>query len=393
MTREYGMNVHKYYLFKFCTGLMLFGSVTVPFFTEWGKLSFTQIMLLQSWFMFCIVMLEIPTGAVADYLGRKYTIAVGALLCVAAVVVYTSIPNFYVFMIGETLWAASTAILSGADQAFIYDSLKALNREEESKIVFGRAESFMLAGLMTASPIGSILASVYGTRLMVLATAIPFMLAAVLALTFKEPEITEKKGRENYLKVLKEGIGVIFKSKVLKILALDMISLASIGYFMIWMFQPMLEQVGIGIEYYGFVHMAFIAAEIVIINNFARLERLVGSKKRFLFLSAVITGVTYALGGLAAIIPVTLTAIVIGGGFGMTRKVLMLNYMNKFIPSEQRATAISVVSTLNNLVLVVVNPFFGRMMEWSLNYTLIILGIVAVIFALVSRVEEEHLLD
>lgn len=393
MTSRYGLNVYKYYVFKFCFGFMLFGGVLIPFFTDWGRLSFTQVMILQAWYMLCVVLLEIPTGAVADYIGRKDTIALGALFCVAAVLIYTSTPNFYVFLIGEFFWAASTAILSGADQAFIYDSLKTLNRENESKKVLGRSESTFLSGMMIASPIGSLLASVYGTRLMVMATAIPFALAFISVLTFKEPERLGNTEKKSYTGILKGGFKVFYNNKALKILTLDMIVISVIGFMMIWMFQPMLKQAGVGIEYYGFVHLALIAAEVAIISNFERLERLTGSKKGYIFASAFITGIAFIVGGLTSFIPIVILAIVVGGGFGMSRKILVLNYMNKFIPSSERATTISIISTMNNITFVVFYPVIGIMAEWSISYTLVILGACAAAFSIISKVEEEHLLD
>ena len=42
-----------------------------PSFTEWGGITFTQIMFLQGWFMAMIFIFEIPTGSIADYFGRK----------------------------------------------------------------------------------------------------------------------------------------------------------------------------------------------------------------------------------------------------------------------------------------------------------------------------------
>ena len=75
------------------------GGVLVPFFLEWGKISFTQIMILQSFFVFSKFILEIPTGAIADYFGRKTSIIFSALVMSIAVFVYSSYPNFYIFLL------------------------------------------------------------------------------------------------------------------------------------------------------------------------------------------------------------------------------------------------------------------------------------------------------
>jgi len=48
---------------------------------------------------------------------------------------------------------------------------------------------------------------------------------------------------------------------------------------------------------------------------------------------------------------------------------------------------------IRRFALVVANPLVGLIADWALNYTLIVLGVLAVIFSLVSRVKEEHLID
>ncbi len=118
--------------------------VLIPFFTDWGGISFTQIMILQSWFLFWIFVLEIPIGTIADFFGRKHSLFIVCIVNTVGVLVYVNAPNFYVFMLAEFLWAASVALVSGADEAFVYDTLKKIKRTDESKKIFGRIENFKL---------------------------------------------------------------------------------------------------------------------------------------------------------------------------------------------------------------------------------------------------------
>ena len=66
---RYRANIWKMYLFEFLTSLHFISAVLIPFFADWGGISFTQIMILQSWFVFVTFVAEVPTGVVADYLG------------------------------------------------------------------------------------------------------------------------------------------------------------------------------------------------------------------------------------------------------------------------------------------------------------------------------------
>lgn len=353
----------------------------------------TQIMILQSWFMLWMFLLEVPTGAVADYLGRRQSLTLACGVNAVAAAVYASVPSFYVFLLGEVLWATSSALLSGASEAFVYDTLKKIGESEKSKEVFGRIASLGLAGIMISAPIGSIIAAKFGLRAPMLSLVVPFTIALIVALTFKEPKTSQKIESKQYISILTEGVKYFYKDEILKILALDMIFISSIAYFMIWFYQPMLKQGGLDVAYFGLVHAALAASEILIMNNYVRLEKIFGSKKRLISLSSAITGVMFIIGGLTTFIPIVLSVIILGGGFGLSRRPLFVSYMNKYIPSPRRATVLSAISMLRTFALIVVNPVVGLLADWSLNYTLIILGVTAVIFSLISRVKEEHLID
>src|SRR5512137_1383686 len=104
----------------------LMSAVLIPFFREWGHLSFVAIFALQAWFMLASFALEVPTGAVADRFGRKASVALAGLVLGTASALYASFPRLWVFALGELLFATGMALLSGADEALAYDSLKAL---------------------------------------------------------------------------------------------------------------------------------------------------------------------------------------------------------------------------------------------------------------------------
>ncbi|KKM14710.1 hypothetical protein LCGC14_1577950, partial [marine sediment metagenome] len=100
--RNYKSNIFKIYIFSFILGIHTVRGVYIPYMTVWGGLSFFQIMLLQSFFTAMIVILEIPSGAIADFLGRKTALVLSALSIALAAYTYSIIPNFYIFMLAET---------------------------------------------------------------------------------------------------------------------------------------------------------------------------------------------------------------------------------------------------------------------------------------------------
>ena len=84
-------------------------------------------------------MLEIPTGVIADRFGRKTSMILGSLVLSIAALIYGSIPHFYNFLFSEFLFAVGITLISGADKAILYDSLKENNQEHLSIKIFNRA--------------------------------------------------------------------------------------------------------------------------------------------------------------------------------------------------------------------------------------------------------------
>ena len=150
-------NLWKSNLFQLFAGFHLISGVLLPFFLLWGKITFIEVMLLQSYFTIMIVIFEIPCGAISDYISRKFSLFLGGLATAFAALIYSSFPNIFIFIIGETVFALGFSLLSGTGDAFIFDTLRKLGREEEMSKIMAKNRSFFLAGLGISAPIGSLI--------------------------------------------------------------------------------------------------------------------------------------------------------------------------------------------------------------------------------------------
>lgn len=396
MRDRFESNIGKLYLFKFLTGLHFIAGVLVPFFTQWGRLSFTQIMIVQAWFMVWIVLFEIPTGGIADRFGKKLSLALGAFLTSMGALIYVSVPHIAVFLAAELVWALSLSLISGADDALVYETLKHIEKTKQAKRIFARMESIHLSGILVGAPIGSVLAAELGITAPMFFLAVPLFLAALVALTLKEPpheaEVSTKTPT-TFRQTLTLGLRMFSKSPILKLLTFDMVVIATISYFVIWLYQPLLERSGVGIQYFGMVHAGLVLSQIVVMSNFARLERFVGSKRVYLYVSAVLLGGSFIVLSVSTVVPVVIAAIVLGGGFGISRRVAFMSVINAHIPSAQRATTLSVVSMMRRLGVAIVSPFVGFMVDRSLVGVAFFLGAIAIAAATSSKIEEDHLLE
>lgn len=368
--------IFRYYLYEFFISLHLFSAVLVPFFTDWGGISQGKIQILQSWFMFWIFVLEIPTGAVADYIGRKQSLFIGAIFGVIGMLVYGSVANFYIFLLAEFLFATFTAFTSGANEALLYDALKEEGREEQSKNIFGKAHTFHLMAMLIGAPMGSLVASKLGLNFPIILSAIPTLIAGIVALTIKEPKYRSKISESRrYLDIVKSGFKTLIKNKDLRMLTLNSLFVSSAAYFVIWFYQPLLIKIGIPILYFGFIHSFLIIVEILISSNFQRIENFLKGERNYMFFTIIITFIGFMLVGFKTTYITVIIFIIFSGGFGLTYAQYVSAIMQKHILSKERATVISSISMFRRFVLICLNPLIGLLFDTKLFLALFVVGL------------------
>lgn len=389
--RTYKSTLWRNYAYAFWKDFAFFSAVLVPFFTQWGGISLVQVQLLQSWFSLWVFILEIPTGAVADKIGRKHSIALGSLIVSLAVLVYGSIPRYEIFLLAELLFALGYALISGADEALIYDTLKAEGRENESTKILGRVNSFHLLGILLAAPIGGIIAARYGINAPMLASSVPFFIAALIGWSIPEPKIhTGESASPRYWEIIRKGFSSLRTNTHLRALAVDSVLVASSAYFVIWFYQPLLTRIGIPLYYFGFVHALMLGSEIVISSHFAIAEKIFGSGKLYLQWSALLTTSSFLLVAIFPHIITILLFIIIAGGVGITRATYITALAQKHIQSSERATVLSSIAMLRRLALVILNPFVGLAADYSLRLALFLVGLLPLGTLVLSSVEKKE---
>jgi MFS family permease len=359
--------INRNYAYAFFKNFALFSAVLVPFFTEWGKISLFEVQILQSWFSLWVFVLEIPTGAIADKIGRKHSLTLGAILVAIATVIYGSIPSFYVFLLAEFIFAVGYALNSGADQALLYDTLKSLKREGESKKILGRADALMFAGMIVAALIGSLLASHLGLNAPQILTAIPMLIAGAIAWSIPEPKTHSESESRRYLDIIKDGFLTIKNNRIIRTLAYDSVVVSAAAYFVVWFYQPLMTELGIPIIYFGLAHAGLLLSEMIVSANFTRLEKVLGSGKAYLKNSALLVSAAFIFAVIVQHWISLIILIVIGGGIGYTRATYIASIAHKHISSSHRTTTLSSIGMLRRLVLIPLNPFVGWIAGISLT--------------------------
>lgn len=392
---SYSQNIWKLNGIRLLFWMHFFGPVLVPFFTQWGGVTLSQVFYLNAWFFFCNFLCEVPTGALADKLGRKTSLAIGSLLGFGAAFLYTARPLMAFFLAAEVVFALAFTFHSGADEALAYDSLKATGQEKNSKKILSRMEAFKLVGILLASLTGGFIADRWGLPMPLRATGVAMFLSFFLVLLIQEPKTTGPKTKQkDYGKILKEGVRFFAGHKVLWILTLEAAAVNALAWAMIWLNQPFLLQDGLPLKYFGFVQALSVAGEILILSHQSFLERLFGSKKRVLTGGGILTGAAFIVLGWTHSLWVAIPAIVLAFTFGLTRLPLFSSYMNKYIPSDKRATVLSASSMVRTLGIFLSMLTIGQgLNHWPIQPASIVIGVCLVALSVFSRIEEGHLKD
>jgi MFS family permease len=126
------------------------------------EITLEQFGLLNAAWAAAIVLLEVPSGALADLIGRKrLLVAAGGLMVVEMLALcLVPVPSAWVFpalLLNRIVSGVAEAFASGADEALAYDSLVAAGRAEEWPRVLERLMQVGAFVTMTAMVTGSLL--------------------------------------------------------------------------------------------------------------------------------------------------------------------------------------------------------------------------------------------
>lgn len=389
-------NIRKLYLYHFLWGINTCGAVIVPFFLVWGGISFMEVMLLQSYFTFIIFVLEIPSGAIADFFGKKRGLSLAAVVLVGAVLFYSLVPNLILFIIGETLWAFGIALISGTDQAFLYNTLKSLGKEEELPRYVARNRTVVLIASVISGPLGSTFAQFISLQFCMFFLVFTYSSAFLISLTFHEPPFYQDNGKHpnekrRYLSILKEGFKQLKQNKVLRILCFQRVIIEVLIFSMFWIYQPYLIELNVPILYFGFIGAMFSITNIAFTNIWPVFLRKTKQKAKLLMTIDLITGIAFIILGFLTNLVLGIIFLLIVVAFGYPRNLLFVNGINKNVDSENRATVLSTINMFSSIIRAIYFLFLGVVISWNVFVIFVVVGASIIILTLFSRVKSEYL--
>ena len=148
-------NVRLFVAFRVFFNCRFYYPVFTILFLDYG-LTLEQFALLNAAWAATIVLLEVPSGALADTVGRRNLLVFTGILMVIEMVLLCFAPRgnaqllFPIFLVNRILSGAAEASASGADEAIAYDSLQAEGDIRDwprvlEKQMWARSSAFIIA--------------------------------------------------------------------------------------------------------------------------------------------------------------------------------------------------------------------------------------------------------
>lgn len=120
-------------------------------------ISFLEIGVLYATKEIAINIFEIPSGIIADALGRRITLASSFLIYIIAFIIFYIYSSFLLFVFAMLFYALGDAIRSGINKAMIVDYLKRTNQISSKVEYYGHTRSWSQFGSAISSLAGGIL--------------------------------------------------------------------------------------------------------------------------------------------------------------------------------------------------------------------------------------------
>ena len=373
-------NIRKIYFYRIMFGMMFSVPIIVLFWQRHG-MSLTQVMVLQSLFATATVIFELPSGYLADIIGRRKSLVFSAAACLIAIAVYSQGAHFYHFLIAEICFAVGFALLSGADAAMVYDTLQSLGREHEFQEVYGKLIFVNLIAIGASSVLGGVIGAVhfrwtfYGT--------IPFFfIAVIIAITMEEPPRKQLSAESGYFYELLAILKYCFlENKRLCLLMVYSGIMLGLNNAALWFYQPYFKLNHMPIAWFG---VAFASYQIfaAVCSRYAHaMERAMGQKNSLIIL-VICIGTGYFL--MANV--VFLWSFVFAFFHQFTRgfsRIVLTDYVNKLTTSDRRATVLSVQHLLMLLFYAMLIPVAGQIADHtSILVALQVLGVASTVIGL-----------
>ena len=334
-------------------------------------LSNLEAFTANAFFTVGMVVFEVPTGIVADTIGRRATYLLGTVTLAASTLLYVLLWQIeaphWEWALASMLLGLGFTFFSGAVEAWLVDALAATGFTGEIESVFGRGQIVTGAGMLVGSVAGGFVAAQVslGAPFVMRGAVLAVMFVVAFRLMHDVGFTPEQGGRPlaEMRKIASASIEYGWRVPAVKWLMVEALFTGGVGIYAFYALQPyLLELYGDPQAYQVAGLVAAVVAGAQILGGMAapRIRRVFARRTSALMVTATASAGALAVMGAVQSFAVVIAAVVVWGLLFAATMPIRQTYLNGLIPSRQRATILSFDSMMSSTGGVWTQPALGK---------------------------------
>jgi len=384
-------NLSKIALVYFFSSLYFYLPVITIYYQQKG-LSFLQIGSLWGIVTITIFLLEIPTGILADKLGRKTSIIIAMLFQLIGEILFLLAGNYFHFVIISIISGIGFAFQSGCIQALVYDFLKDEEREIEMKKIWGNITALGQMGFILGAFVSSFIvtsAKKPQISLAIFMTIISVMIALVVSFLLKEPRNKHNYKNQSPLNLLKDSIRLISTNVPLRRIILFGIFTTPFLAFLNSFQPPYFDLSHIPLYWLGITRSVAGILALFCLRYAYKLENIF--KVNGILIATLIPAIIYFLMSVV-FHPIFATMLfVLNYSTMRLQEPLLADYYNMHIESEVRATTLSAINMFSSIYITIMGLIIGRIADISIPITFLFMGAIIFGGSILFRIKDDSI--
>ena len=318
-----------------------------------------------------MVLFEVPTGIIADTVGRRFSYLLGTVTLSMSTLLYVLLwqleAPFWQWAVVSVLIGLGFTFFSGAVEAWLVDALTATGFTGEMEAVFGRGQVVTGAGMLGGSVAGGFIAQQTSLGVPFVIRALILVVMFVVAFRLMHDiGFSPKKGRgpvQEMRAVASASITYGWRVPAIKWLMLEALFTGGVAIYGFYALQPyLLDLYGDPEAYLVAGMVAAIVAGAQILGGLGApwIRRLFRRRTSALIATTGLGVVALGLIGVLESFGTVVGLIVVWALLAAASMPIRQTYINGMIPSPQRATILSFDSLMESSGGVWAQPLLGR---------------------------------
>lgn len=387
-------NLTKAGLINFFSALYFYLPIATLWYQSHG-LSLTQVESLNGIGTLTLVLTTVATGMFADKFGRKAAIVMALIMQLLGEAIFLFSKSFPMFILCSISAGLGFSFWSGAFDALIIDSLKKSSEQGQTQKTIGNISALKGLSTILGAGVSSVIVSQLVPSRFILAILLTIgsvSIALLISLFLKEPQRSEANNKLTPRELLSSSILLLKKNrKLAQLVALGVFTTPFTAY-LISLYQPYFKNLHVPGSWFGLAY-AIGGVFVLLSSKYAYFfEKKLGGKTALL-LFTLLPGVFYGFMAITFNPWFAVAFFCLNYGSAALQVPLFVDYTNRHIPSENRATLLSFIAMISSLYVAIMGPVIGNVADHSIPIAFILMGTLIVIGAIVFRINNKDLVS